>query len=537
MIYRFNDYRLDSDAFEIRRGSERLEVEPQVLQLLILLVENRGRIVSREQVFAEIWKDRVVSDAALSSRIKSARRLLGDDGVRQRFIRTVYGRGFRFVAEVSTQQESSSGGEQSTRDVSLTTPRTRYAKSGELHIAYQVFGDGPLNMVVAPGFISHIENYWDDPHCAAFWLRLGEIARVALFDKRGTGLSDQVPHLPHMDERMDDVRAVMDAAGFERAVIMGISEGGSLASLFAAHHPERCEGLILYGAFARFTSWFPTPESLEELFDYIRSDWGSGNSLPAFAPSMGDDYREWWGKFERLGANPGAAIALMRMNSEIDISGILHAIRTSTLVIHRSEDVLIDPEAGNLLAENIPGARLVSLPGRDHLAWTGGNSEAITDAIREFVSEIVPVEASNTVLGTIVAIGTKEPDFRSADETKLRALAARFRGTGPTPCDAGFLISFDRPAQALHCARAIASGIGRAQVGVHTGEVELSQDNIEGPAATLAAQIAALAPVCEVLVSRTVTDLVAGSGISLEVAADKRLANMPPDWKLYRLSP
>ena len=534
MIYRFNDYRLDTDTFEIQRGSKRLEVEPQVLQLLILLVENRGRIVSREQVFAEIWKDRVVSDAALSSRIKSTRRLLGDDGMRQRFIRTVYGRGFRFVAEVTTEQASSTGGEQASGDGSVARPRTRYAKSGDLHIAYQVFGDGPVDLVMAPGFISHIENYWDDPHCAGFLLRLGEIARVALFDKRGTGLSDQVRHLPHMDERMDDVRAVMDAAGFERAVIMGISEGGSLASLFAAHHPERCEGLILYGAFARFTSWFPTPESLEELFDYIRSDWGSGNSLPAFAPSMGDDYREWWGRFERLGANPGAAIALMRMNSEIDISGILHAIRPPTLVIHRSEDVLIDPEAGSFLADNIPGARLVTLPGCDHLPWVGNESEAITDAIRQFICEIVPAEATNRVLGTIVAIRTNDPDLHSADGTKLRALIARFRGTGPAPYDSGFLGSFDRPARALHCARAIASRISNAQVGVHTGEVELMEDAIEGPAATLAAQIAALAPVCEVLVSRTVADLVAGSGISLAVATDKRLTSMP-DWKLHRL--
>ena len=224
---------------------------------------------------------------------------------------------------------------------------TRYAKSGDVHIAYQVFGDGP-DLVIAPGFVSHIENYWDEPHLARWLNGLGGFCRVVLFDKRGTGLSDRVAHLPHMDERMDDLRAVMDAVGIERASLLGISEGGSLAALFAASHPERVQSLVLYGSFARFRHWIATDEAWNALMKYMDEDWGSGKSLPAFAPSKANDpaIQQWWGKFERLGASPSAAIALMRMNREIDISGILHSINVPTLVIHRTDDTLVSVEGG-----------------------------------------------------------------------------------------------------------------------------------------------------------------------------------------------
>ena len=212
---------------------------------------------------------------------------------------------------------------------------TRYAKSGDVHVAYQVFGEGP-DLIMAPGFVSHIENYWDEPRLARWLNKLGGFCRVVMFDKRGTGLSDRVAHLPHMDERMDDLRAVMDAAGVERASILGISEGGSLAALFAASHPGRSQSLVLYGAFVRSSqlSTLATDEAFDRLIKYIDEAWGSGKSFRAFAPSKAEDtaLREWWGKFERLGASPSAAIALMRMNREIDISGILHSIKVPTLV-------------------------------------------------------------------------------------------------------------------------------------------------------------------------------------------------------------
>ena len=236
-------------------------------------------------------------------------------------------------------------------------PTTRYAKSGEVHVAYQVFGEGP-DLVMAPGFVSHIENYWDEPRVARFLSRLGSFCRVVLFDKRGTGLSDRVANQPAMDERMDDLRAVMDAVKIERAAQFGISEGGSLATLFAASHPERSQSLIVYGGFARFLHWIPTDEGFDALISYIDEHWGSGESLPWFAPSWANDaaLRQWWGKFERLGASPSAAIALMRMNREIDISGILHSVKIPTLIIHLTDDTLVSVEGGRELAAGIPGA-------------------------------------------------------------------------------------------------------------------------------------------------------------------------------------
>ena len=226
------------------------------------------------------------------------------------------------------------------------TPITQYAKAGGVHVAYQVVGDGPIDFVMVPGFVSHIENYWDEPSFSRWLQRLAGFSRLVIFDKRGTGLSDKVSDLPSLDERMDDVRAVMDAVGIESAAVMGISEGGSLASLFAATHPERCQALVLYGAFAKFEHWC-TDEELENLIEYMDTAWGTGGSLPFFAPTRQDDeaFKLWWGKFERLGASPSAAINLMRMNKLIDVTGILPSIRVPTLVVHRVGDVTIDIQA------------------------------------------------------------------------------------------------------------------------------------------------------------------------------------------------
>ncbi len=333
-------------------------------------------------------------------------------------------------------------------------PKTRYARSGDVHVAYQVFGEGPIDLVFVPGFVSHIENYWDEPNFARWLHRLASFARVIMFDKRGTGLSDHVSELPSMDQRMDDVRAVMDAVDIDSAAIMGISEGGSLASVFAAHHPARCRALVLYGAFARFTSWYPTEESLEQLFQYIESGWGSGASIPFFALSKADDpaFTEWWGKFERLGANPGAAIALMRMNSQIDIADILPTIHTPTLVIHRTDDVTIDVEAGRLLAEQIPNSRYVEHPGADHIPWVGDYVDAMSDEIEVFLTGHKSAPAIDRVLATVLftdivdstaraeALGDKAwRDVADAHDKAVRAELARFRGNEVKALGDGFL--------------------------------------------------------------------------------------------------
>jgi transposase len=282
----------------------------------------------------------------------------------------------------------------------MAMPVTRYAKSGDVHIAYQVFGNGPIDLVFVPGFVSHIENYWEHPDLAGWLLRLAKFARVVMFDKRGTGLSDRVAELPSFDLRMDDARAVMDAAGIDRAALFGISEGGPMAALFAATYPERCRGLVLYGSFASASSWL-TPDGLAGNLGYIHQAWGSGANLPVFAPSRQNDpaLQQFWGRFERLGASPAAAIAVVQLLSEIDISEILPSIHVPTLVIHCTEDTLINVGCGRFLAEHIPGARLVELPGEDHFFFL---HDKIVDAIEEFLTGSISATESDRILATVL---------------------------------------------------------------------------------------------------------------------------------------
>ena len=528
MVYSFGDVRIDAARFEIARGGRALAVEPQVLELLILLLKHRDRVVTRDELLESVWRGRVVSDTTLSSRIKTARQLIGDDGARQDYIRTIHGRGFRFVGEVAEQTSVPAA-----PAAPWERPATRYARSGDVHVAYQLFGDGPARLVLAPGFVSHIDNYWDNAKFRDWLNGLGRLARVAMFDKRGTGLSDPVSALPPMDERMDDLRAVMDAAGFETAHVMGISEGGSLAALFAAHHPERCEGLIIYGGFAQFKHWHPDEASLQRLFDYVESDWGTGKSLPLFAPTVGEDpdMIRWWGQFERLGATPGACIALMRMNSRIDISGVLPAIRVPTLVIHRTDDVLIDIEAGRQLAADIPGAQYAELPGVDHLFFVG-NSERVIEVIGEFLRHPQRRQTSDRAVATIVVVRGAEAD---ALEQELR----RFRATRVAARADGVAATFDGPARGLDCALSVsqllsAQGLEH-RIGVHTGEISLGAGTPDGVAMAIAAEVAQHARPGEILASRTVHDLVAGSGIGLEERGAFSLPSIGQDWQLFRV--
>lgn len=283
-------------------------------------------------------------------------------------------------------------------------PTTQYAKSGSVHIAYQAFGVGSINVVVVPGFVSNIENYWDEPDLNRFLSHLGGYARVVTFDKRGTGMSDRVGDLPGLDERMDDLRAVMDAAGMRQAALLGISEGAPLSILFAATYPERCQSLILYGSFSRFSYWFPTEEALEAFFGYVNSSWGSGGSVHKFAPSRANDaaFQRWWGRNERLGASPAAVTALMRMNSQIEISSILPAVRVPTLVIHRTGDRVVDIAGGRDVAAHLPGARLLELPGVDHLFYVGESATEIGAGIEEFLTgSRTPVDVDR-VLATVL---------------------------------------------------------------------------------------------------------------------------------------
>jgi len=434
----------------------------------------------------------------------------------------------------------------------VESSRTRYARNGDIHIAYQIFGDGEVDLVFVPGFISHIENSWDEPGFAEWLRKLGSFSRVIMFDKQGTGLSDRGGELPGMDERMDDVRAVMDAEGIERAAIFGISEGGSLATLFAATHPDRSRALILYGAFAQFRSWFPTEEALKNLILYIENDWGSGQSLPMFAPSKKDDsaFQQWWGRFERLGASPGAVKTLMRMNSQIDTSDILASVNVPTLIMHRKDDVAVNVEGGRFLAERIPGAKYVELSGSDHLPWVGQNTNQILDEMAKFLTgEWRPVEADRilaTVLFTDIVDSTRhaaemgDQQWRGLldrHNTMMHRNIARFRGRAIKSTGDGFLATFDGPARAIRCASAASEdarllGI-ETRAGLHTGEIELIGEDIGGIAVHIASRVLGQAGGNEVWVSRTVKDLVVGSGFEFTDQGVYNLKGVPGEWHLF----
>jgi pimeloyl-ACP methyl ester carboxylesterase len=428
-------------------------------------------------------------------------------------------------------------------------PVTHYAKSGDAHIAYQVFGEGPLNLVIVPGFVSNIEHYWEEPNLARSLLRKASYARVVMFDKRGTGMSDRVAELPGLDQRMDDLRAVMDATGMEQAAVLGISEGGPLSALFAATHPDRCQALVLYGAFVRASE-----ERRAAMLRYVEIDqaWGTGGSLPSFAPSRASDpaFQSWWGRLERLGASPAAACALARMNSQIDVSGILPAIRVPVLIIHRTGDQRVPIEQGHFLAERIPGARLVELPGIDHLLFVGDNAAEIDDLIEEFLTGArTPVTVDRvlaTVLFTDIVASTEKAaalgdrrwrDLLDNHHATIRRNLARFRGHEVKTTGDGILATFDGPARGVRCACTIADEIKplgiEVRAGLHTGECEMIGGDIGGIAVHIGARVAALAGAGEVLVSSTVKDLVAGSGLRFGDRGRQSLKGVPGEWHIF----
>ena len=430
-------------------------------------------------------------------------------------------------------------------------PDARYAKSGDVHIAYQVFGEGPLNLVFAPLFVSNIEVFWERPDIGRWLLRLANYARGAMFDKRGTGMSDRVGELPSLEQRIDDLRAVMDAAGMEQAALLGVSEGGPLSALFAATYPERCRALVLYGSFARFSSWFPTEEALEQFLGHIDRAWGTGFSLRFFSPSLVNNpvAQQWMGRFERLGASPAGVTALMRMNSQIDISGIVSTIRVPTLVIHRTEDVTINVEGGRYLAEHIPGARYIELPGKDHQPWIGDNAMEIADVIEEFLTGTRPAATVDRVLATVLftdIVGSTEKaaalgdhrwrDLLEIHHSTIRRNLGRFRGHEVKTTGDGILATFDGPARGVRCACTIADEIKPlgidVRAGLHTGECEIMDHDVGGIAVHIGARVASLAGAGEVLVSSTVKDLVAGSGLRFSDRGSQNLKGVPGEWHI-----
>jgi class 3 adenylate cyclase/pimeloyl-ACP methyl ester carboxylesterase len=441
----------------------------------------------------------------------------------------------------------------------MQSPETQYAKSGGVNIAYQVAGDGPVDLVYVPGWVSHVELAWELPDLARGFERLASFSRLILFDKRGTGMSDPVAEheLPSLEQRMDDVRAVMDAVGSERAAIFGASEGGNMSMLFAASYPERTAALAIFGSTAkRIRSddypWAPTWEARQAAFAYVEENWTTGLGWEEMAPSLDPARLAELGRYYRRCASPGAAVALMKMNTHVDVRAVLPSIRVPTVVMHRTEDMDAKVEEGRYIASQIPGARFVEFPGADHAWWTL-DRDGILEEIEELVTGVRPAPEPNRVLATVLftdIAGSTErlrelgdhawAELLERHHAVVRRELERFRGREIDNAGDGFLATFDGPARAVRCAVAARDAVRELgldlRAGVHTGECELLGPKVAGIAVHTGARVAGLAAAGEVLVSSTVRDLVSGSGIDFAERGEHELKGVPGTWRLYAVA-
>jgi pimeloyl-ACP methyl ester carboxylesterase len=436
----------------------------------------------------------------------------------------------------------------------------RFARSGDVDIAYRIVGDGPIDLVYAQGFITHLEVNWELPQFRRYCERLAEFTRLILFDKRGMGMSDRVPGTTTLEERMDDIRAIMDAVGSERAAVMGESEGAPLAMLFAAAHPERTVALILQGGEVRERTdeaW-PWGESTEEAFETsmatLPERWGKAGTMVHRVPSAGDPewLRAWWNRMLVNASTPAAAEAFMRMAFEIDVRHVVPAINVPTLVLHARDDQVCHVENARFLARTIRGARSVERPGGDHLPWFEPD-DTIAE-IREFLTGRREAGSSDRVLATVLftdLVGSTESaaelgdrrwrDLLEQHHAAVRRELARFDGREIDTAGDGFFATFDGPARAIRCAQAIVGAVRplglELRAGLHTGEVERTDGKVAGIAVNIGARVAARADAGEVLVSGTVKDLVAGSGLEFQDRGIAALKGIPGEWRLFAVAP
>jgi class 3 adenylate cyclase/pimeloyl-ACP methyl ester carboxylesterase len=443
----------------------------------------------------------------------------------------------------------------------VETPETRYSRSADgIHIAYQVLGDADLDLVVSPGYVSHLEHSWEDPQMARFLRRLASFSRLIVFDKRGTGMSDRSAgeDAPLLEDRVNDIATLMDTVGSERAAMMGLSETGAVALLFAATYPERTSAVVAYGTFAGGGDtaptypWAPDPGQAEWLED-IERHWGRGVLfLDEFAGSLQGDthYREWFAKLERLSASPGAAVAIARMVMQMDVRDVLPTIRVPTLVLHKRDDQAVPFEEGKYIADHVPGAKFVELPGSDHWPWIG-HEEAVEE-IQEFLTGMRGGAESDRAVATVMFVDIVDSTKRAAElgdrrwadllesfYVVVRRELDRHRGREIDTAGDGFFVTFDGPARAIRCATALTKAVGRLglhiRTGIHTGECERMADKVSGIGVVIGARVGALAGPGEILVSRTVRDLVVGSDLSFEDAGEHELKGVPDRWHLYRV--
>ncbi|HSJ91674.1 MAG TPA: alpha/beta fold hydrolase [Ilumatobacter sp.] len=526
MRYLFEDCEVDDDAYELRRHGVAVKVEPQVFDVLVHLLRNADRVVSKEELLDTIWGDRFVSESALTSRIKAARRALGDDGQAQRCIRTIHGRGYRFVAPVDSIPPELAATDHDDEATSVSVDAEspiRYTQSDGLNLAYQVTGSGTTDLVLVAGFVSHLMLDWTERRHAHFLHRLGSFSRLIRFDKRGTGMSDRPPDLPDLETRMDDVRAVLDAARSERAVLFGYSEGGPMSILFAATYPERVAALVIYSSYARRLwardyPWGFRPDERARYAEQLEQDWAWEADMRHMCPNADDELARWWGERCRAATSPGAARALIEMNSLVDVRDVLGAVRAPTLVLHRRDDIDARVEEGRYLAQHIPGARFVELTGADH--FVAVDPDQILDPVEEFVTRLEPGVALSTSLTTLLAVrlaSTIDPGWVRG---MLAEVLREHQGTPASTEIADVLATFDGPGRAVRCAlrlidRARAAKLDVA-VGLHTAEVERRGAVVSGAGVAITVSVADRARIGEVWVTSTLRDLLAGSGLGFE---------------------
>ena len=442
----------------------------------------------------------------------------------------------------------------------LARPQTRYARSGDVHIAYQVFGDGDLDLVLVPGYITHVELVWEHPPAARFLEALASFARVIVFDRRGSGLSDPVSHPPTLEQRMDDVRAVLDAAGSSRAALVGMSEGTPLSILFAATHPERVSALVCSGGMARSTyaddyPWAVPAEALiESGQELILPSWGDGSTIEVAAPSQENNpsSREFFGRMQRATASPGMLLGLAQMFLDTDVRDVVSSVYVPALVLHKTRDRLVNVRNGRWLAEHLPNARMVELAGDDHMPWYEGTEDWVGE-VQEFLTGTRPTPTPDRVLATVLftdvvdstrtaaQLGDKRwVELLDQHHRAVRDALDRFGGREVKTIGDGVLATFDGPARGIRCALEIvetALGMGiSVRAGLHTGECEMMRSDIGGMAVHIAARVSGLAHPDEVLVSRTVKDLVVGSGIEFAERGTHTLKGVPDVWELHAVS-
>jgi pimeloyl-ACP methyl ester carboxylesterase/DNA-binding winged helix-turn-helix (wHTH) protein/class 3 adenylate cyclase len=612
LFYGFGPFRIDTVERTLLCRDRPVPLTPKVFDTLLFLVENSGHVLGKNELMQMVWPDSFVEENNLAQNISVLRKVLGESPEGLKYIETLPKRGYRFIAEVEEMwdepeadliirertraqvviEEEEEAGENlqpvparsspavidlhptpaaheltptvtsSIGDIAFPQlPETHYARSGDVNIAYQVVGHGALDLVFVMGWVSHLEYFWREPSFAQFLLRLASFSRLILFDKRGTGLSDRVPlsELPTLEQRMDDVRAVMESVGSTRAALCGVSEGGPMCSLFAATYPEKTSALVMIGTYAKRIwapdyPWAPTAEHRQEFYEEMQREWGGAVGLEERAPSVAGDphFREWWATYLRMGASPGAALALTKMNADIDVRHVLPSIRVPTLVIHRSGDACLKVEEGRYVAAQIPGAKYVELPGIDHLPFVG-DQDAILDEIEEFLTGVRHAPEHDRVLATVLFTRVVDEATQAASfgERRWRDLLDRhrayvrkelelFKGREVEMLDGHLLATFDGPARAIRAACAIndfAARLGvKIKTGLHTGECDVIGDKVGGVAVEIGAQVTARAGVGEVLVSHTVKDLVAGSGIRFEDRGAQMFEEIPGTWGLFAVS-